>query len=178
MPPSSRSRESRPGSADAREREPGADGFLHLLAALPPERSQLLPALLLAQERAGFVSDQAVVQIAAHVRMTVNEVEGVATAYPELHRHALGRRVIRVCTGLGCWTAGAERIASALEAACGVRLGQTSDDGAITVEETPCCFVCGVAPVIEIDGVLHGRVTPETASSLATGSADTVEVGR
>jgi NADH:ubiquinone oxidoreductase subunit E len=142
-----------------------------LLAAVPPERNQLLPALHLTQELFGYIPDRAVELVAAHVRMTVNEVEGVATAYPELHRHPLGRRVIRVCTGLGCWTAGAERIVAALENACGVRLGQTSDDGALTLEATPCCFVCGVAPVVEIDGVLHGRVTPESAPAFAAAPA-------
>ena len=67
--------------------------YAHLLANLPRQCAQLLPALLMAQAILGCVPDWAVERIAAHLGLAVAEVEGMATAYPQLRRHAAyGRR--------------------------------------------------------------------------------------
>lgn len=139
--------------------------FERFLSTLPRERTWLLPALAAAQQAEGFVSDGAVRRIAAHLRLTANDIEGVATGYPELRRHPPGRRVVRVCTGVTCLCAGADRVLTALEQELGIRPGQTTEDG-VTLEETSCCFLCGVAPVIDVDGACRGRVTPGQAIGL------------
>lgn len=143
--------------------------FSRLLVGLPRQRTQLLPALLLAQSALGYVPDWAVERIAAHLRLTVNDVEGVATSYPELRRQPPGERIIRVCTGVPCWTRGSYRLVATLESALGICLGDTTPDGRTTLEETPCSFLCAVAPVVEVDGVCRGRVTEEVARMLVTG---------
>ena len=148
--------------------------FVRLLAALPRQQAALLPALLLARRSQGFVSDEAIETIAAHLRLTVNAVEGVATAYPDLRRRPAGSLVVRVCTGLSCWTAGAEEIVAALAASHGIAAGATTADGAFTLEETACSFVCAAAPIVEIDGVCHGRLERDAAIALvSTAAADT-----
>jgi len=147
------------------------------LGALPRERTQLLPALLLAQAHLGYVSDWAVERIASHLRLTVNDVEGVATSYPELRRRPPGAHVVRVCTGLPCWTAGSERVLAALEAALRVRAGETTADGRVTLEEIACCFVCAVAPAVEVDGRCAGRLTPEATTALVAQLGDAPTAG-
>ncbi len=142
--------------------------FDRLLVALPRQRTQLLPALLLAQSTLGYVPDWAVERIATHLRLTVNDVEGVATSYPEVRRQPPGEHVVRVCTGVPCWTRGSYRLVAALESSLDIRLGETTSDRRFTLEETPCCFLCAVAPVVEVDGVCRGRVTEEMARTLVT----------
>ena len=144
--------------------------FARLLAALPRQRGALLPALLLTQRTYGYVSDDAVQAIAAHLRLTVNAVEGVTTAYPDLRRWPIGSHVVRVCTGLSCWTAGGAEIMDALASALGIEPGQTTPDGGLTLEETGCAFVCAAAPVVEIDGVCHGRLDKAAAKVLISGA--------
>lgn len=132
--------------------------FERRLLALPRRRTALLPALLLAQETLGYVPDWAVERIAAHLRLTANDVEGVATSYPDLRRRPAGEHVVRVCTGVGCLAQGGDRLLAAAQAALGIVVGDTTADGRLTLEETACCFVCAVAPVVEVDGICRGRM--------------------
>ncbi len=140
--------------------------FERQLRALPRQRTQLLPALLLAQAAFGYVSDQAVEQIAAHLRLTPHAVEGVATSYPELRRQPSGAHVVRVCTGVSCWTAGSDQLLVTVAAMLGVQGGASGADSPVSVEEVPCCFLCAVAPVVEIDGICHGRASVERVRAL------------
>jgi NADH:ubiquinone oxidoreductase subunit E len=134
--------------------------FAERLASLPRQRTFTLPALLLAQREYGWVSDDTVREIAAHLRLTLNDVESVATSYPEIQRRPTGRVVVRVCTGASCWIRGSDEVMAAFEAALEIGAGDTTPDAWITLESTPCCFACAVAPVVEIDGKLRSRVEP------------------
>jgi NADH-quinone oxidoreductase subunit F len=124
-----------------------------------------LPALLVSQEEFGHVSDSAVMHIASHLRLTPNDVEGVATAYPELRRTAAGQHIVRVCTGPACLAAGGMQLLKRLASDLHVRPGETSTSG-ITLEETACCFCCTMAPIVEFDGQCHGRQSIEQATAL------------
>jgi NADH:ubiquinone oxidoreductase subunit F (NADH-binding)/NADH:ubiquinone oxidoreductase subunit E len=147
----------------------------------PRERTWLLPALHAAQHEAGWVSPEALAAIAAHLRVPLSEVYGVATHYPEVRLVEPGARLVRVCTGVSCRVTGATALLAACEDQLGVRAGQTTADGAVTLEEMDCAFDCAVAPVVEVDGaqagrvrvadvpgLLHGRRAPERVSSPAS----------
>jgi NADH-quinone oxidoreductase subunit F len=70
-----------------------------------------------------------------------------------------GRHLIRLCTGLCCRLVGATDHLRMLENRLAITRGQPTADGRVTVEEAPCLSVCSLAPVVEVDGVCHGRVT-------------------
>jgi formate dehydrogenase subunit gamma len=142
-------------------------GWQTQLARLPRERTALLPALHLAQETEHYVSDEAIRTIAAHLRVTANEIEGVATAYPELRRTAPPARVVRICTGAACLCAGAAELLARLER----ERAASADPGAIEVHEMPCAFVCAAAPVVEAGGRVYGRMTPGRAAAGAGGAS-------
>jgi NADH:ubiquinone oxidoreductase subunit F (NADH-binding)/NADH:ubiquinone oxidoreductase subunit E len=124
----------------------------------PRERTWLLPALHVAQHEAGWVSPEALAAIAEHLRVPLSEVYGVATHYPEVRLIKPGARLVRVCTGVSCRLTGGATLLSACETRLGIRAGDTSRDGAVTLEEMDCAFDCAVAPVVEVDGVQVGRV--------------------
>jgi len=115
-----------------------------LLMPFPRERTWLLPALQAVQADRGWLSPDDLIGVATHLRVPRSEVYGVATHYPELRLAAPRRHLVRVCTGVSCRITGGLRLLDALTA----RLGA---DGEVTLEEADCCFVCSVAPVVEVD---------------------------
>src|SRR5204863_7547766 len=116
----------------------------------------------------GYLAPDALEAVAAHVRVPKSEVWGVASHYPELRLARPGRRLIRVCTGVSCRVRGGRELLAACERRLGVRAGQTTADGAATLEELDCGFTCAVAPVVEIDHAYRGRVTPDALDALLT----------
>ena len=129
-----------------------------LLEKYPRERTWLLPALLDVQRTERWLSADALAQVAAHLRVPLSEVWGVATHYPELRLKQPGRRVVRVCAGVSCRARGAATLMQTFERRLGVRAGETSADGDVTLETLDCAFACAVAPVVEVDHRYHGRV--------------------
>ena len=93
-----------------------------------------------------------------HLRIPASEVFGAATSYTELRLPEPGRRVLRVCTGLGCRLSGGATLLGSAAAELGIEPGQTTPDGSVTLEEIACGFLCGVAPVVQWDGTWKGRV--------------------
>jgi NADH:ubiquinone oxidoreductase subunit E len=138
-----------------------------ILTAFPRDHRAALPALQRVQAELGSLPLWAIGAVAEHLRVPKSELYGVATHYPELRLEPRGERVVRVCTGLSCRVVGAPAVLGALEATLGVRAGQTTADGAVSLEETHCAFICGVAPVVEVDGVAHGGLSAEQAAALA-----------
>ena len=133
------------------------------IAAFPRERTWLLPALEAVQASEGWLSLESLEAVAAHLRVPKSEVYGVATHYPEFRLARPGAHLIRVCTGVSCRLTGSLECLRDLQARFGITAGQTTADGQVTLEEADCFFVCSVAPLVEVDGACHGRVTPAEA---------------
>src|SRR5437762_2800846 len=136
------------------------------LSQFPRERTWLLPALQAAQRAEGWPSPGTLATAAAHVRVPASEVWGVASHYPELRLAKPGRRVVRVCTGVACVARGGERLLERCERRLGIRAGETTRDGALTLEAMDCAFACAVAPVVEADHAYRGRVTDAVLDAL------------
>jgi NADH-quinone oxidoreductase subunit F len=146
-----------------------------LLASFPRERTWLLPALQVVQHAEGWLSPESLAGVAAHLRVPKSEVWGVASDYPELRLAAPGRRIVRVCAGVACLARGGREVLAACERRLGIGPGQTTADGAFTLEELDCAFACGSAPVVEVDHGYHGRVTTSDLDAmLATPGERTV----
>jgi NADH-quinone oxidoreductase subunit E len=137
-----------------------------ILTAFPRQGQFLLPALERIQEELGHLPLWTLDAVGQHLRVPRSEVYGVATHYPEFRLEAPARHVVKVCTGLSCQVLGASSMLGALERALAVRTGQVSPDGQVSLEETACAFICGVAPVIEVDGQAHGGLHPEQAAAV------------
>lgn len=157
--------------------------ILELLADLPRERTYVLPALLRAQRADGYVSDGAVQTIGAYLRLTPNDVEGIATGYADLRRKPPAPLAVRVCAGLSCWTQGSAELLRGLRAL--VSDGQDNAD--VEVAEGPCLFVCALAPAAEVRGNVIARASVQAVArslsdssppSSRTGGLDVTHPGR
>ncbi|MBI3455342.1 MAG: NAD(P)H-dependent oxidoreductase subunit E [Candidatus Rokubacteria bacterium] len=122
-----------------------------LLAPFARERTWLLPALQAVQADRGWLSLDDLAAVSDHLRVPKSEVYGVATHYPELRLTSRGVHLVRVCTGVSCRVSGGVDLLNALGRRFGVSPGETTPDGEVTLEEADCCFVCSVAPVVEVD---------------------------
>ncbi|HSD29021.1 MAG TPA: NAD(P)H-dependent oxidoreductase subunit E [Vicinamibacteria bacterium] len=132
-----------------------------LLAPFPPERTWLLPALQRVQAERGWLAADDLAGVAAHLHVPRSEVYGVATHYPEFRLAAPGRHVVRVCAGVSCRVNGGLGLLAELERRLGIAAGHTTADGEVTLEEADCCFVCSVAPVVEVDHAYLGGPTAD-----------------
>jgi NADH:ubiquinone oxidoreductase subunit F (NADH-binding)/NADH:ubiquinone oxidoreductase subunit E len=137
-----------------------------VLAPFPRARTWLLPALRAAQEALGYLPAAALAQVAAHLRVPLSEVWGVATGYPELRLAPRGHHHARVCTGVSCALLGGGELLAEAARRHGAAVGDTGADRALTLESADCFFECSMAPMIEVDGAYHGRVAPDDVAHL------------
>jgi NADH:ubiquinone oxidoreductase subunit E len=110
-----------------------------LFTQYPTRQACLLPALWIVQEARGWISEQAIGEVADVLELTPAYVKGVVTFYTMYHTHPVGRHFIQVCTTSPCNICGAEGVVKALLLETGCReLGATSPDGRFTVIEVEC----------------------------------------
>jgi NADH-quinone oxidoreductase E subunit len=138
-----------------------------LLKRYPNGRAALLPALWMVQETRGWISDEAMIEVAGVLGLTAAYVKGVVTFYTMYHQHPVGRHFIQVCTTTPCNLCGAEGVVDALLKHTGCdTLGATSADGLFTVVEVECLGACGFATPVLIDEDFVESVTPQKVPEL------------
>ena len=136
---------------------------------IPRDHGQLLPALHFLQHEFGYLPDWAMEVVSWHLGIPASEVYGAATSYTELRTGRPGEHTLRVCTGLSCRINGGNELLGAAGATLRVHPGETTPDGLITFEETPCGFLCAMAPAVQWDGTWMGRATVESMDELVQG---------
>ena len=149
-----------------------------LLAGLVPQgRTALLPALHVAQQCHGWLSEAVAAEVARSLGVPLADVFGVIDFYAMLSRQPLGRTVARVCTAPVCALAGAESLTHALCDHLRIEPGEVSADGAFTVEHAPCLGLCDHAPALLVGEAALGRASPQQAAEIcARGAAQPVSL--
>jgi NADH-quinone oxidoreductase subunit E len=132
-----------------------------LMSKYPKKRSALIPSLQLAQKEAGYLSKDAICEIARIFELSPSEVYEVATFYTMLYKKPMGKYVIQVCTNISCLLCNAEDIVSRLTGKLGIQLGETTPDGKYTLLEVECLGSCGTSPVMQINEDYYEELTPE-----------------
>lgn len=141
--------------------EEGRQRLEKALSRYPTRRAALLPMLNYAQEVNGWVSGDAMREIAGALELTPAYVHSVATFYTMYNRRPVGRYLIQVCTNISCHLCGGEEVLERFLEGAGVRLGETTDDGLFTVMEVECLGACGFATVVQINDEYYEDVAPE-----------------
>jgi NADH-quinone oxidoreductase subunit E len=118
-------------------------------------------ALKILQRDRGWVSDETLKEVAAMLEMTPDELDGVATFYNLIFRKPAGKQVILVCDGVSCWVMGYDRMLDYMTARLGIKLGETTADGLFTLLPAAGLGACDLAPVMMVDNVLYGNLTPK-----------------
>ncbi len=112
------------------------------------------------QRTNGYISDEALQDIAEYLRLPAADLEGLATFYNLLFRKPVGKHVIKVCDSVSCWMRGYEGVRDRLRERLGIGFGETSADREFTLLPAVCLGNCDNAPTLMINDDLYDRVTP------------------
>jgi NADH:ubiquinone oxidoreductase subunit E/ferredoxin len=130
------------------------------------KRERLLGMLEARQREAGYLSEEAIGDIAASLGLSIGEVYGVATFYAFLSAKPQGRHVIRICKSMPCYMKNAPLIIESVEKAIGIRPGETTPDGRFSFELTNCIGACDQAPAMLVNDEVYGDLTPGMISEI------------
>ena len=138
------------------------DEVQELRSRYPDERSAVMPALQLAQERhGGWLPEAALREVADALDVTPAYCVSIASFYDMLHVEPIGRHVVEVCTNVSCAVSGAQGVVEAFERELGISAGSTSEDGAYTLGTIECLGGCGWATVVAVNNRHRLRVQAE-----------------
>jgi NADH-quinone oxidoreductase subunit E len=129
-------------------------------------RSAVLPALRLAQERHGWLSREAIEEVAGALDLTPAYCYSVASFYDWFQLEPVGRHTIDVCTNVCCGLVNAQAVLEAFQQELGIRPGETTDDGEITLRAVECLGGCSTPTIVAVDDVYRQSVTPEDVPAI------------
>jgi len=144
-----------------------AEQIKDLAARYPSRQSAIIPALWAAQHEQGYVTDEAMHEIAEHLGLPPSLIEATASFYSMFLTRPEGRHDVVICINAPCMLRGADEMAAYLERQLGVRDGGTTADGAITWHSTiECLGACGGAPMMQVDHRFEEDLTPERIDAI------------
>jgi NADH:ubiquinone oxidoreductase subunit E len=122
---------------------------------------ELIAMLQLCLIRHGYVSEEDVRQIALFIKVSETYIYAVASFYAQFCFRKPGEKLLRVCMGTACHVQGGEQLSQEVQKQIGIKPGQTTSDSRFDFQEIACLGCCAQAPVVEIDGKIFGKMTPE-----------------
>ena len=138
-----------------------------LISHYPDKKSAMLPALWLAQkEYGGYLTPQAIQEVADRLERSRAEVEGVATFYSMYNFQPKGKHHLEVCTCLTCGCVGAYQVLHRLEEKLGIHAGESTPDGEFSLSEVECLDWCEAGTVIQVGNKYFGYVTPDNVDMM------------
>jgi len=149
-----------------RKVEESLPGIKDILERHPANRGSLIPVLQDVQEAFGYLSEDAIEELARLMGISANEIYGVATFYAQFRFSPPGRHRIQSCQGTACHVRGGRKILEELEHRLGITAGQTTADGKFDLERLACLGCCALAPVVAVDGKVHARMTAKKIPSV------------
>ena len=127
------------------------------MARYPNRRAASIDCLVrLQQSRGGWLSDEALADLAPLLEMSAHELDALATFYNRLYRRPVGRHLIHVCDSVSCWIMGSDVLCNRLRERLGIEPGCTTADGRFTLLPAACLGACERAPVLAIDDEQYG----------------------
>jgi len=137
-----------------------------VLESFTGDKAELIPILQQVQRVFGYLPEEAMSRIAAFVDVPECTVFGVATFYAQFRFVPIGRNVVKVCRGTGCYVKGAPRILDKIEKLLGIKDGETTPDLEYTLETVACFGSCALAPVVVVNDRVYGRMTPDRVKEI------------
>jgi NADH-quinone oxidoreductase subunit E len=128
--------------------------------------SAVMPALRLAQAEYGWLSPDALREVADALETTPAYCRSIASFYDQFHLEPVGEHLVEVCTNVSCAVVGAQQVLEAFEAGFGCRAGETSPDGKVTLRTIECLGGCGWGTIVSIDHHYRTHVNPDDVPAI------------
>lgn len=133
----------------------------------PSAQSAIIPALWAVQHEQGYVTAEALAEIASLLELPASLIESTSSFYSMFLTRPEGRHDVVICVNAPCSLRGADEVVAYSERTLGLRAGQTTQDGAITLRSTPECLGgCGGAPMMQVDHRFEENLTPERIDAI------------
>jgi NADH-quinone oxidoreductase subunit E len=129
-----------------------------ILKQFPIEPGSLIPILQKSQEEFGYISPQVVERISEFLKITENEIYGVASFYSQFRFVPKGRHTITVCLGTACHVRNGGVLLEALERYLEIRSGECTPDKRFDLDAVACLGCCALAPVVKVDANIYGNM--------------------
>jgi len=133
----------------------------HEIALVPVRKAACIEALKIVQQHRGWISDDSLRAIAAHLEMSAEELDSVATFYNLIFRKPVGRNIILLCDSISCYVMGYREIYEKLQAMLNIRFGETTPDARFTLLPNACLGSCDHAPVLMINEDTYRGLTTD-----------------
>ena len=130
------------------------------LGRVSPEKENLLPVLQEINEKAGYISREAMERVAHFFHLPSSEIFSIVTFYKKFRKKPLGENPIHVCLGTACYLLGGKLILDAFSRELKIEMGDTTEDKKFSLDVAACFGCCNVAPVIKIHQQIYPRMTP------------------
>jgi len=140
-----------------------------LQSLYPDKRGALLPVLHMVQDTFGYISLEAEEYVAGLFELSPAHVHEVVTFYTLYFREPKGRHVVAVCHNLSCHLAGAPAILAHVKGRLGIEVGETTEDGRVTLQSVECLCACEAAPMMQVDDRYELDLTPEKVDRILEG---------
>jgi formate dehydrogenase subunit gamma len=125
-----------------------------------------LPILHRIQAEFGWVDQEVVPVLAAELNLSRADVHGVISFYSDFRSEPAGRTTVKLCRAEACQSVGAERVVAHAEQVLGIKVGQTTPDGSVTLEQVFCLGNCALGPAAQINGRIQGRLDPQRLDAI------------
>ena len=143
--------------------------YAEMVPHYPTRRSVLVPTLLYAQDEIGYLSDEAIAEIAKRLELTELEVRNVISYYSMLRTKPAGKYNVQVCTNVSCLLRGGEEILDHCKEKLGVGHKGVTADGMFSLEEVECIGACSWAPAMQVNYDFHENLTDEKVDEILAG---------
>jgi NADH-quinone oxidoreductase subunit E len=140
-----------------------------LQSVYPDRRGALLPVLHMAQDTLGHISLEAEEYVAGLFGLSPAHVHEVVTFYTLYFRAPKGRHVVAVCHNLSCHLAGAPEILAHVKRRLGIEVGETTEDGRVTLQSVECLCACEAAPMMQVDDRYELNLTADKVDGILDG---------
>ena len=140
--------------------------FSDMLGHYPTKRSVLVPTLLFMQDELGYLTDEAIREIAQRLELTELEVRNVISYYSMLRTKPAGKYNVQVCTNICCMLRGSDELFDHCKKTLGIGHKGTTADGVFSLEEVECIGACSWAPAMQVNYDFHEKLTPEKAEQV------------
>jgi NADH-quinone oxidoreductase subunit E len=122
--------------------------------------SLLLQILLDIQSENSWLPKEALLRVSKKLDVPLNRIQHIATFYKAFSLVPKGRHQVHICVGTACHVRGAARVLDTVEEATGIKPGETDLDLKFSLETVNCLGCCALGPVVEVDGKVHGKMSP------------------
>jgi NADH-quinone oxidoreductase subunit E len=139
-----------------------------ILERYPTKMAATLPLLHLCQEQSGYIGDEVVEFVSKRLDLSAAHVKGVVTFYSLYNQRPVGRHQVWVCRTLPCALRGAYDVIEYCEKRLGIRCGETTQDGKVTLRAAECLASCGTAPMMQVDRDYHENLTRDRVDQILT----------